>query len=181
VLGLDPGFANLGWCVAELHPEGGPRALSVGVFCTEKAAKKANLYASHDDIRRSREIAGALAEIINGFSISALCAESMSFPRSSSVAAKMALSWGVIAAHADRFRLPIVALSPQSIKLAVARNKAASKDDVAKGVRGRMSGIDIELRHVIPSKREHPFDAAASIIAAQDSDVIRSMQQAYRA
>lgn len=180
VLGLDPGFANLGWCVVELYPEGKARALSAGVFRTQKEAKKLNVYASHDDIRRSREIARALAELIDGFNVSAICAESMSFPRNSSAAAKIALSWGVITAHADLHALPIVALSPQAIKLAVARNKAASKEDVAKGVRAQMAGIAVELKHVPASKQEHPYDAAASVLAARDSDVIRSLLQAYR-
>jgi Holliday junction resolvasome RuvABC endonuclease subunit len=180
VMGIDPGFANFGWAVVELCATKGPHVALAGVIRTEKEAKKQNTYAAHDNIRRAREIASTLGELIEAFEVRALCVESMSFPRNASVAAQMAMSWGVIATYADRFRLPIVSISPQAIKLAVAASKSASKDDVARGVTARMTGVSKEVAHVPESKREHCYDAAASVLAARESDVICTLLQAYR-
>lgn len=179
VLGVDPGFANLGWCVAELAPPHGgtARCLHAGVLITEKSAKKNNVHSVHDNIRRTQEIARFLAEIAEGFSVKAICAESMSFPPNASVAAQMAMAWGVLAAYAEWKAIPMVASTPQQVKLAVAQSKSASKDEVAAGVRGRMSGIAMELMGLAPSKHEHAYDAAASILAANDSDVLRTLRQ----
>jgi len=179
VIGIDPGFANFGWAVVDLF-DVQPRAVLAGLISTEKADKKQNTYAAHDNVRRAREIAALLRELIEAFTPLALCLEAMSFPRSSSVAAKMAMSWGVIAAQAERFSLPIVSISPQAIKLAVASNKSASKEDVARGVAARMSGIDVEVARVPRGKREHCYDAAASVLAARDSDVLRTLLQTCR-
>lgn len=181
VIGIDPGFANFGWAVVTLSQLRGPRAEMAGVICTEKASKKQNTYATDDNIRRAREISRFMSELIEAFEVRALCAESMSFPRNASVASKMAMSWGVIAAQADRFQLPVVSMSPQAIKLGVAASKTATKDDVARGVTARLEAIAFSLRDVAPSKREHGYDAAASVLAARDSDVLRTLLQACRA
>ena len=44
VLGLDPGFACIGYAVVELPPKGGERLLSMGAFRTEKTSKKQKVF-----------------------------------------------------------------------------------------------------------------------------------------
>lgn len=179
ILGLDPGFANIGWGVVELHPTNPAEdaILSCGVFRTEKSDKKRQVAASDDNLRRGREITAELQKLIELHNVSAICAESMSFPRNASAAAKVAMCWGVVAALVHQKRLPLSQSSPQEIKRLLCGKKDASKEDVAAAVRKRYPAIGPMVEEVIPSAREHAFDAVAAILASlETSDVVRVLR-----
>jgi crossover junction endodeoxyribonuclease RuvC len=176
LLGLDPGFANMGWAVLELGVSS-EQAVACGVLRTEKSDKKRKVLASDDNLRRSREVAGELKKILDTWTITAICAESMSFPRNSSAAAKMAMCWGSIATFSLLRGLSLVQSSPQEIKKALCGRKDASKEDIAEAVRKRYVGVEKMLEPVTPSVREHAYDAFASIAASLDtSEVIRVLR-----
>lgn len=178
VLGLDPGFANIGYAVVLLNPSGTLTPVNMGVLRTEKSDAKRNSLASDDNVRRAREIHGFLRDLLrdgpHGL-VRAICAETMSFPRSSSVAAKMAMCWGVIAALSAEFDIPVLQATPQGLKLKVSGAKTASKDDVQKALEhtfGRRKLADL-CKGTPPSLQEHPFDALGSVLACSDSEVLR--------
>ena len=172
VLGVDPGLAHFGWAIYECSPGGGPReAPRVGTFTSMPSARRLRVLAADDAVRRCRELAAWLDAMLGACEPSVICAEAMSHPRGASAAAKLAMSWGVLAALAERRRLPIIQASPQCCKRAVTSSRTASKAEVQDAVRSRWPGLRWPAR---VADREHAADALAAIIACLDSDVVRA-------
>ena len=169
-LGIDPGFASFGWAAVRIDER---RIEALGVIRTAKSPKKQSVFAADDNLRRAREIADRLYGVINLWKPAVICAEAMSFPRSASNAAKMAMGWGIVAT----LDLPLVQASPQAIKKAVCGMGSASKAEVIAAVMGWCApgnAPDIGKLPVPRSQHEHCFDAAAAVIACADSDVVRA-------
>lgn len=178
LLGIDPGFASIGWAVVESTDDGSTLdVISAGVVRSKKAKPKQRVLAADDNFRRAREIGRALGRIMLEHRVDAVCAEAMSFPRSSSVAAKMAMCWGVLAQLCETLGLPLVQTSPQKLKRAVTGNASASKDDVAAALYIRLPNALGALVGIPASIHEHAMDAFGAIIACLDSDVVRAVVQ----
>lgn len=179
VLGLDPGFASVGYALVLLGSSG-ERPVRMGVFETEKSSKKRAVLAADDNVRRAREISVFLNDILTKGPhgpVRAICAETMSFPRSSSVAAKMAMCWGVVSALSSLLDVPVLQVTPMGIKLAVAGAKTASKEEVQAAVQSRFGAETRALCADVPrSKLEHPYDALGAVLACRDSEVFRLLR-----
>lgn len=176
VLGLDPGFASTGWALLQLHP-GGETLIDAGVVRTKPSAKKRSVLASEDNVRRGREITCVLAPLVK--QVAVVCAESMSYPRSSSAAAKMAMCWGIAIALTEAHDCPIVQASPQQVKKALCGNMSASKEDIQAVIHGRYPALALKLRAagVPEGEWEHPFDAAAAVVTAFGSELVRGLRK----
>lgn len=177
VLGIDPGFASCGVAVVELRPQG-EIIRSIDVLRTQKSDKKQKVLASDDNFRRARRLSSMLMALFErNPSICAIAVESMSFPRSASNAAKMAMCWGVIASISVDRGLAVVQASPKEIKKALCGKATASKVEVQTQINKRYSGsadVIAEFESEYPtSQHEHGFDALGAIVACLDSDVIR--------
>lgn len=169
VLGIDGGFASIGVSIIELLADSEALRLS-RVIRTEKSDKKREVRQSDDNMRRAGLIARDLAAIIRTYKPEAICIEAMSFPRSSSVAAKMALTFGIVAALAEGYDLPIIQASPQDVKLAMCGRKNASKDEICAEVETRFPEI------AWPAQKglwEHAADAVAVVVACLDSNALK--------
>lgn len=180
VLGVDPGFASVGWSVLKLLPSG-EELVEMGVIRTEKSAAKRNVRASEDNLERAKEIAAAFQTLIDKYRVQLICAETMSYPRNSSAAAKMAMCWGVLAALAHQYGIPIAQATPQEVKKAVTGRKDSSKEEVQEAVRSLFPvlqggeakhGGPYILRAVPRSLWEHPYDATAAVVACRQSEVL---------
>ena len=171
VLGIDIGFASVGIALVELtHVSESVEWLDV--IRTEKSAKKREVRASDDNLRRAQEIASRLVPFFQNDRIQVVCMEAMSFPRNASASMKMGMCLGDIATLACLYSVPIQQVSPQEIKKRLCGKKDASKDDVEKALRKRYK-IRKDVVAFTESSREHAFDALASIVACLDSEVIR--------
>ena len=116
VLGLDPGFSSCGWCLVRLDPDG-EAVLDLGVVCTEPSEEGSR---SEDNAARVRRIYSALrAHLDDRRRIAVVCAESMSFTRDASVAAKIGMTWGAIGALCEEANAPLVQMSPQAVRKAL--------------------------------------------------------------
>lgn len=195
VMGMDPGFSSFGWAVVGMEPgvatrrfNGGlhdiPGLLTktCGVIRTKKSAKKLNTKATSDNVERSRFIARELGALLDRWRPVAVCAESFSPPRSSSVAAKVALAWGVLVCLCEARDIPIVLLSPQEVKKDLAGKRDASKEEVAQALRGLCLLDDaVHLAGIPKGEHEHPIDAIACVVAGRDSEPLRMARQMGRA
>ena len=177
ILGVDGGLANLGLSVVTLTPT------TMSVECmtlitTEKASKKVVSLASEDNVKRTQEVARALENIMSAWKIQAICAESMSYPRNSSAAAKMSLCWGALATLAEIKGIPIVQASPQQVKLSVCGRKDASKEDIQEALKLKFKPQKIEdlVSGLAKSKWEHPFDSLGAVVACLDSQLIKMLR-----
>ena len=90
VLGIDPGFASIGYSIGLITSKS-VIVRHMGTFRTKKDNSKKKILVADDNIRRTREIAEWLAQTIESWNVKIICAESMSHPRNSSAASKMAL------------------------------------------------------------------------------------------
>lgn len=166
-LGVDPGFASFGYCLFDLETE---RVLLLGVIRTQKA--KGKVLASVDNLRRAREIHASVKSVLRGWDVAAICAESMSYPRNSSSAAKVALAWGVLACVSNDLDLPIVQASPQAIKKRLCGRQDASKEDIEQVLRHNYPSA-VMPKEVPATFHEHAWDALSAVVACLDSEVIR--------
>jgi crossover junction endodeoxyribonuclease RuvC len=183
VLGVDPGLANFGWTVVKF--EGSTETLiDMGVVRTEKSDKKKGVLASDENFDRTREIAKVVIDLCEQYQVAAICAEAMSYPRSSSAAAKMAMTWGILATISQIRTIPFTQASPQQIKKFLCGKKDASKEEVEAVVLKRWPNAAeiLDAKKIARSYREHAYDSAATIIGATEhSEVIRVVRQLFAA
>jgi Holliday junction resolvasome RuvABC endonuclease subunit len=188
VLGSDPGFSMFGWSVVGFSPSPDelmdlvPQAelmdlvpLELGLIRTEKSAKKRSVRAADDNTRRAQEIVRELQKLFVRYQIKAICAESMSFPRNASVAAKMALSWGVLATLSVVHGVPILQASPKEVKVALTGNGSASKLEVQRALDARFDrrfSEEMQERGLSRTTHEHPYDALAAVVACESESVM---------
>lgn len=188
----DPGFAHFGVAVVELRGPGGVlRPVYGTVIETEKTQQKRGVYAADDNFRRMRELFSALSRIAEQYNVSIAVHESVSMPRNASAAAKIAASVGVLASMCEMRGIPTVQSSPQAIKKAVCGASSASKREVAEALCARWAISTKAVRKTrcknpLPRAQfidtavrdgdvEHVWDALASVVAAQSSDVVRAL------
>jgi crossover junction endodeoxyribonuclease RuvC len=174
VLGVDPGFAKIGWSVSGLTSKGFD-PIDMGLITTKKSDKKLKVLASDDNVRRGREISQAFGEILTTHQVVAICAEAKSFPRNASAAAKVAICWGILIQLSVQFDIPLIQARPQEIKTKLCGKANASKKEIQAAV-DQMFGKDKILQLVEGIGRstlEHPYDSVATVVACSDSEVLR--------
>lgn len=174
LLGIDPGFAKVGWAIAELTPEG-IRPVDMGLIVTKKSDKKLRVLASDDNVRRGREIVESLDRVLAKYDVIALCAEAKSFPRNASAAAKVAICWGILIKIAVALGIPLIQARPQEIKQKLCGKKNVSKKDIQDAV-DLLFGVDLIhslVEGIARSNLEHPYDGLATVVACSDSEVLR--------
>ncbi len=168
VVGIDPGLASFGFAVLDVRSLRRARVLRLGVVTTTKGTDR-KLTAAKDNARRCTELAKML-EVIVARPVWLVCAEAMSFPRSSSAAAKMAMSWGLIVANVVKCGAHLLQASPQAVKLVVVGRKDASKKQVEDALQRRYGKrTKALLKGVRGGLHEHAFDALAAADACMRS------------
>jgi len=180
LLGIDPGFASVGIALVELGVDS-DHVVALKVLRTEKSSAKRSVLSSEDNVRRAREISWEIRLLLTNptYQVVGICAESMSFPRNASAAAKMAMTWGVLAALSGD--IPIFQCSPQELKLKVAGSKIATKEDIQAALVRKFGAEIMSLVKVPKGQHEHLFDALGAIVACSDSDQIKMVRQMMRA
>jgi len=175
-LGLDPGFAFFGWGIVRLNP----RLELVDAGCARTKKNKRKVLATDDNIVRGRELWRALDELWSNHHPVVIATESMSWPRNASVTGKMGIAWGILISFAERYELPVVAVSPQNMKKKLVGKNSASKAEVRKAVLAtqgfvRLAGL---LDKTLPvTQHEHPIDAVGAVLTSLDTDVFRAFRR----
>jgi Holliday junction resolvasome RuvABC endonuclease subunit len=187
-LGIDGGFALTGYALVSYRgSKADLRVLEMGLLETTKSARKVPV--SEDNVRRARLLTKKLKDLIGephasdgrgyfeGVFPSCICSEAMSYPRSSSTACKLGISWGIVSALAETRGFPIVQVSPQDLKYICTGSRTASKGEL----RARLS-LDypssmeaFEKAEIGASKAEHCWDALGAIIACLDTEIVRAL------
>lgn len=170
LLGLDPGLAHCGWCIAEARSVTNYHVIKLGVISTKKAGKRSNVRSSADTGRRALEVYRALRLLCDMHKPRALLIEAFSAARNATNAAKTARAYGTIDALAEELRAPIFESSPMDIKGACTGQKTATKEAVEKVVRQLCTDEAIETLEasVAEGQRNHAFDAVGAVVAGID-------------
>lgn len=172
IVGIDPGFAAIGYCTLGIDMSHALRLEQFGVFTTQKSDKKRRTLAVEDNVRRAIEIATFFCKLVSDDTI-AICAEAMSHPRNASAAAKVAMTWGVIATVAHVRSIPIFQASPQEVKIDSCGRKSASKEDIQAAMRERHDSTRTLETKIPKALREHCFDALAAAETCIKGDSLR--------
>lgn len=172
VLGLDPGWANIGYAIVNLVPF---TPVRMGLIQTKKSDKKLKVLSSDDNVRRGREIVASLDALLAENTIHAICMESKSFPRNASASAKVAMFWGIIIKLATILDVPLIQARPQEIKRRMCAKEKATKQDVQDAC-DLMFGKELVhglVEGIARSKLEHPYDGLATVVACSDGETLR--------
>ena len=179
LLGIDGGFSNVGWCLAT-YKDGLLQVDDMGVIRTEKTKTKTP--DSVDNVARAQRIAEYLEALVLRFdpdigrtevSVQCICSEAMSHPPHASTAAKLSLTWGVIATLAYMTSLPVLQRTPQTIKFAVTGSKKASKADMLAALSAEYREIPALLAPWPATRHEHMVDALGAIVACLDDNAVK--------
>lgn len=189
ILGLDVGFATLGWARVEVVGANAVRLQGLGLVTT--APGEAHRLKSEDNVARARALTRCLRLLICGQQLGAIAVESQSWPRNAGAVAKVAMAWGIVAALAEIEQVALVHRTPQEIKRYAAGRRDASKIEVLAGMCCRPGFSELERMLAdagCPVRRkpdgtprdgkwEHPVDAAAAIYAALDTEIVRALRR----
>jgi Holliday junction resolvasome RuvABC endonuclease subunit len=173
LLGLDPGLAACGWATVEYN-WAAMAVERIGTYRTTPSPAKLRISAAEDLVRRGLELASATDAAIVDLDAAGdqviICAEAMSYPRSASAAAKMAIAWGIICAVASHHRTRIVLASPRQIRAAIGVPPGGGKREVQRALEKQLGAIDWPRRR---ADVEHAADALAAVVACVNLATVR--------
>lgn len=171
ILGIDPGFASLGWGLISAQ---GPTCYGAGVIRTKpgKARRKCD-----DNADRCRAIARALADIHERHQFALVAAEAQSWTRHATGDRAVAMAWGIIVATAERFGAPILQIRPQDAKWAVTGAKSANKAEVQRRVEAMAIGSREHLSALAATQQNHASDALAVALASLTDPLVMTAQR----
>lgn len=187
IIGVDPGLAHMGIADVSLTLTAGALRMDLRdatVVETAPANKKMGIRKSDDNMRRARFIALALQ---NYFTrpppvepVKLLVFEAQSFGMKGTVAARQAgTAFGIIAALAESYGLPILCVTPLEIKRALCPEiPKASKDDVIAAVERLWPDVQWPKRKPL---WEHQADAIAVAWACRGDELVRAVLRAEAA
>jgi Holliday junction resolvasome RuvABC endonuclease subunit len=173
VLGIDSGFAEMGYAFVRLMPN--EHVIDLGAFRTKKDPRKKRVLCSDDEFRRVREIARYLDELLVRHGRPAVvCFEAQSYPRNAATVRKMALAWGAAAAVIELRSMADSHASPQAIKKTLCGAANASKKAVRAALEQRYGEPLKRLLSPLSAKNAaHPCDALGAIITCSDGPEVR--------
>ncbi len=175
VLGIDPGFANIGWSILDVDPN--PFAvIRVGLIVTAPSPRKLRVLQSSDDHRRAKEIAVALRTLIVEHNVKLICAEGFSAPPSKRTANRLASCWGILGSLCTEFELPMSQVSPQMLKRKLCGRMKVSDEELHDEVQRRYPELELLTECVAKTKREHLFDAVGATDACRDGEVFMTLR-----
>lgn len=210
VMGLDPGFANLGYAVVDVQRVGEVythRLLTAGVIRTKPEAKRRKTTESTDLIRRMYDLRARLLSVeylvpipgtparswtpivgkthnkVPAFTDAAyIAAEAMSWGmRGTKSNRSVGMAWGVLVATAAADRKALIEVQPTEVKK-LAHGTGSTKDEIQAAVLAQpgYEGLQAILAGLPRTKHEHVCDACAVAIVSLSTDAARLRLQGLR-
>lgn len=175
IVGMDPSYTHFGLVAVDLAswwPVG------IHTIETSKSDKKLGLRVADDDTRRLEILLAGLDAFLTAFPPAAICCETPSSGAQSADALKGLAYAKALAVAAKVFhKAPTVWLLPGEVKERVGGSLTAAKSELAGLVRA-VRAVDGRIWADAPwdatkARSEHQYDAAASILAAQTTDLFQ--------
>jgi len=176
IVGLDPGFASLGWAHIRADKGGTRTLVARGVIRTEPSAKKRRIRVLDVNLERIGLIAKELRLVLQTAAPAVIAVEGYSGLRQASAALKMGLAWGATVAVAVSTEAAVVEFTRRDVQIALGLPKKSSKEDVQRAVATAGCGVD----DVPAGIREHAADAVAVALAACDTYLVRGILAAEK-
>jgi Holliday junction resolvasome RuvABC endonuclease subunit len=164
IMGVDPGFANLGLFGLVLDSKGNLTGEFAEVVQTKKSPKKINLRQYDDEIRRLTEIERAIQGRLDTFKPDLVASERFASLRSAQTTRQIALVFGALHALAWARDLPFLLFEPGDVKREVCGNRSASKIQVIRTLQKELAPF---AGWPDGKKVEHVADAAGAAKCAR--------------
>lgn len=168
VLGLDPGFASLGWSLHQPFPTW--TVISAGAITTKKSPRKRAILSTSDNGRRLDELREFLQEVIETYHPVLICAESASMVRNAAVNFQLGLTWGMLRSRG----IPILEVSPQELKKAATGSHMATKGEIARAMQAR--GLIPPRLPGTASLHEHVWDSIGAVWACRHAPAFQMLR-----
>lgn len=193
VLAFDGGLAHMGVVRARVTDRGEVRAIEALLFTTSRGgavAKRgglAGVTVSEDNRRRVQELSREVSAVLDpgaGLRPDVVVVEAFSRPPHAASGVQLGMALAVVYAWCGAFNVPVVEVSPQTVKAALGVERGLPKDASKKAVQDAVDARlwparDGSLRDLLAGVRagdlEHPYDAAAVILAAVERDRLRAV------
>ncbi len=159
IIGIDPGFATLGWAVIDFEGRSIKKVVEYGVIETSKEL---------DLSTRLAEIYSDLSEILEEFKPDVSGVEFLIFCNNAKTAIKVGEARGVILLALKNYNVDMYEFSPLQVKNSISGYGQADKKQVQENVK-RMCNLE-----EIP-KPDDAADAIALAICCNDSIVLNNL------
>lgn len=161
VLGIDIGFASLGWGILEGDGDKADRFVACGVIETEKTQGIAKAI---DSELRALDIAREVETIIDRHGpFERLHIEGVSWTRDAKVTGKIGMAFGIVFSAAARHRWIVNQFPPKTLKYRLTGSASASKTFVLRVVSNLLPASVPTLKS-LGYRREHAGDALGAAL-----------------
>jgi Holliday junction resolvasome RuvABC endonuclease subunit len=172
ILGLDPGFASLGWALLDCSAQ--PRCLAGGVIRTKPDRTAARC---DDNVSRCGEIADAIQQIYKEHRFAFVAAEAQSWTRHANADRAVAQAWGVIAALSEVNGCPVIQLRPQDVKHELTGSRSTSKGALQNLLEHEVENARSMLSALAKSQQNHASDALAVALASLRHPLVQTVKR----
>ena len=168
VVGIDPGFASMGYALLELQ-SGDPVFVDAGVVRTRKSNKK--VLSCIDNFERTSHLYRELKLKSSGALLFAVEAESWTRMPSDKL---IGLARGALYGLATEMNVALEQYSPQDVKDCIHGKRSASKQDIERTMLDGHVELGAYLDALPKGQRQHASDAAAcAYTALKRSNIVR--------
>lgn len=172
ILAIDPSFTNTGWCFASWNSE--TKSLEIhrgGLITTEKASVK-TIRRSSDDLRRAKEIARALDDLLSVLDADMVFAEIPTGTQSARASWALGIAMGCLAGVAVKTHM--IEVTPTMTKLASIGRKDATKEEIIAWAFNKYPHLPwIKGRNGISPRNEHMADSVGVLHAGFEHEEFR--------
>ena len=174
VLGIDPGFANIGLMSVKLVDGLSVRALKAWLILTKKpSAKKRKMREADDDTRRLLEIEDQFRVILSEVKPDVVAIERVPRLRNPAANRQCALAWGAMHAICREHKIAVLVYDTDEIKVKVTGKKTASKVQMIAALKKLFPAFKGWPSPA--SKVEHVADAGGVALCAENDPAVEML------
>jgi crossover junction endodeoxyribonuclease RuvC len=176
ILGVDPGFANIGLLATKVTKT--KRTVKLARFIgTKPAGKKRKMRDADDDTRRLEEIRVAFGRTLAEVCPNVVAMERVPRLRNPKATRQCALAWSAMYTVARERGLVVLVYDTDEVKTAVTGKKNASKESMTKCLKAMFPTFKDWPEG---SKVEHVCDAGGAAICAESDPAVELLLQERR-
>lgn len=171
ILGVDPGFASIGFFVARASKMS-LRPLYATCFTTKAASKKRRLNELDDDDERLIRIDNEIKRLIEEWRPDVVASEYRVRARNPKTSAQCAMMYAAVHLRARDAGVPFLTYAPEDIKERMTGKRGASKAEVIAALKRMMPNFD---GWPVASLQEHVGDAGGVCVLASDNPLVQAI------